>query len=244
MFIRYQVVRNIALLVGAGSIIAVCAGGDPAAPPAKVATAPPATAPPAAHLVNVQVTDAVIIAAADKPVPGGKIKDAFNGKTPVKVNIYDDNGDGVADRVKLDRNRDETWDESWTRKDGVWERGDGTVWKNGAWTGPGAALTPMEAVPAATPAVSGVEGLKLEVAKVILEGKATSEKIKDYTKGRGPKFNIYDDDKDGRWDRAKADYDRDDTWDESWTRTGNSLERKDTKTNKIMVFEGGVWKDK
>jgi len=245
MFIRYQVVRNVSLVLGAASVIAVCAGGGSDTP--DVAVAPKVTSPPASKLANVEVTDAVIIAAAEKTVPDGKVKDAFQGKTAVKVNIYDDNGDGVADRLKVDRNRDEVWDESWTRKAGLWERGDGTVWRDGAWVGAVAAPAPVEAIPQktpATPAATGVEALQLEVARVILEGKASGDKLKDYTRGRGPKFNLYDDDKDGRWDRAKADYDRDDTWDESWTRKGESLERKDEKTNGILVLDGGAWKAK
>ncbi len=241
MFVRYQWVRNVVLLGGAGSIIAVCAGGDGETPSAPVALVDKGNA---AGKAAIEVDDAVIIAAADKPVDGGKVKDAFRGRTKVKVNIYDDDGDRVADRVKVDRNRDDTWDESWTRKGGQWERGDGTVWQGGAWRRPGEAAPSTAGVVERAPAADPTEALRLEVAKVILEGRASGDKLKDYTRGRGPKFNLYDDDKDGRWDRAKADYDRDDTWDENWTRKGDTVERKDLKSGGIQLLEGGAWKAK
>lgn len=52
---------------------------------------------------------------------GKKQKDYYRGSGP-KVNLYDDDQDGRWDRVKVDLERDETWDESWTVKGGEVER--------------------------------------------------------------------------------------------------------------------------
>lgn len=83
-----------------------------------------------------------------------------------------------------------------------------------------------------------------EVARVMLEQRATSDKIKDLFRGAGPKVNIYDDDKDGRWDRAKVDWNRDEVDDEKLNVKNGVLERKDEKTGEIKVFVAGQWTPK
>lgn len=85
------------------------------------------------------------------------------------------------------------------------------------------------------------EARMLEVARVMLEERATSEKIKDLFRGSGPKVNIYDDDKDGRWDRAKVDWNRDEIDDEKLNVKNGVLERRDEKSGQIKVFGGGAW---
>lgn len=85
------------------------------------------------------------------------------------------------------------------------------------------------------------EARMLEVARVMLEQRATSDKIKDLFRGAGPKVNIYDDDKDGHWDRAKVDWDRDEVDDEKLNVKDGVLERKDEKSGQIKVFGNGAW---
>lgn len=109
------------------------------------------------------------------------------------------------------------------------------------------ATTPTPQSPPASPPTAPSdprEAQMAEVARVMLEQRATSEKIKDLFRGAGPKVNIYDDDKDGRWDRAKVDWNRDEVDDEKLNVKNGVLERKDEKTGEIKVFIGGQWTPK
>jgi hypothetical protein len=94
--------------------------------------------------------------------------------------------------------------------------------------------------PPAAPATQVRDPL-LTLAGVLLEGRAPSDKIKDYLKGQGAKFNLYDDDKDGRWDRAKIDFDRDEVWDEKWTRKNDTVERQLEVSGNRLVLRDGRW---
>ncbi len=57
--------------------------------------------------------DFAVLRAARKPLKGDKVKDAFRSQT-YKVNLYSDGGSGRVDRVKIDLDRDNAWDEKWT----------------------------------------------------------------------------------------------------------------------------------
>jgi len=262
-FIRYQTVRNIGIgVLGAGAIagIVVAASGSstPTPAPTLVSTPTPASAPsrtPAPAVTpTVALDDATIAARGDQPAsPGEKIKDAFKGN-PTKVNLYEETQDTRYDRLKIDANRDDVWDVQWTRDDaGRWQREDGQVMLDGHWqavpTNPQIPPTPMAAPTPSTPATATTASepfaAQLEtVANTMLEGKATSEKLKDLFRGNGPKVNLYDDDKDGRWDRAKIDFDRDEVDDEKLTQKGGFIERKSEKTGAITTWDNGVWKPK
>jgi hypothetical protein len=66
----------------------------------------------------------------------GKGKDVLGGRSPWKLNLYDDNRDGVWDRAKLDTNRDEVDDEKWNFKKGRWEKDGGAmIWDGKDWVG-------------------------------------------------------------------------------------------------------------
>lgn len=109
-------------------------------------------------------------------------------------------------------------------------------------TTPSQAPQPVSAGSTPPPAPSDPnEARMLEVARVMLEQRATSDKIKDLFRGAGPKVNIYDDDKDGRWDRAKVDWNRDEVDDEKLNVKNGVLERKDEKSGQIKVFGNGAW---
>jgi hypothetical protein len=245
MYIRYQYVRNFVVGVGSLSIFSLCGWGmcgpsDEAESPAKVTVSAPATSGKSA------LSDAKIIARAETPAtPKGKIKDAFPG--PVKVNIYEDTGDAVWDRIKIDHNRDETWDAQWTRKDGAWTRDDGQRWSGAGWGDTAPAVT-QPAVPSPNKPAAPVElsntkpAAELsELVDLMLHQRATSEKIKDLKRGAGPKINVYDDDKNGTWDRAKVDHDRDEKWDESWTVKAGHIERKKEDSGVVYLFHNGAW---
>lgn len=97
----------------------------PVAAPAAVPEAPgaeaPATAPPAAEnaLADPADPDALrpmdeeILARVDQNISGDKAKDAVRGR-PWKVNLYRDAGQAGVNRLKVDLNRNEKWDEKWT----------------------------------------------------------------------------------------------------------------------------------
>lgn len=253
MFIRYQHVRNTtigAAVLGLGALIF---GGEdapdptPAAPvAAQVAPRTPGKArPQAARPTPAQVAPATpqalrlqVLAMAGTQARGAKAKDALGRSSPWKVNLYDDNGDGRWERLKIDRDRDEKWDESWSFKEGVWRDGDGKA----VDAAPATAEAPAAA--AAAPASAPPAGPLERAAQMMLQGRATSKKAKDALSGSPVKVNLYDDDGDGRWDRAKVDSDRNDSWDESWTRKGEVLERKLGATGQVEVWTGAGWKAK
>ena len=266
-FVRYQTVRNIGIgVLGAGAIagiVAVASGGSdapvsaPTPAPVSAPTPTPTPAPISAAAIPASgaLDDAAIAARADQPAsPGEKIKDAFKGN-PTKVNLYEETQDRSYDRLKIDANRDDVWDRQWTRHaTGRWQREDGLVLADGQWLQAGGTALPLPDPQPATPVTPGAVtptpaaepfAAQLEtVAKTMLEGRASGDKIKDLFRGNGPKVNLYDDDKDGRWDRAKVDYDRDEVDDEKLTLKAGFLERKSEKTGEIRVYEQGAWKAK
>lgn len=273
-YIRYQTVRNIGLgVLGAGAITGIVlatTGGSKTVD--RVATSPPsavshsetyrsttASSPPTTPSratsgtsagTNVAgVDDVTIVARADRAAaPGEKVKDAFSGN-PIEVNLYEETQDARFDRLKVDRNRDDTWDEQWTRDaTGPWKKEDGSVFVSGAWVSPASTTT---ATPTANPVAPAADApaepfaAQLDaVAKMMLGERAASTKLKDVFKGNGPKVNLYDDDKDGHWDRAKVDFDRDEVDDEKLTVKGGVLERKDEKSGAVRIYDAGTWRAK
>lgn len=91
-------------------------GGSPT--PVAAASAAPGTPAAAAAAVPaggqaLRPMDERILARAAKPVSGDKVKDAFPGER-WKVNLYKDAGHAGVNRLKIDLDRDEKWDEKWT----------------------------------------------------------------------------------------------------------------------------------
>ncbi len=153
MFIRYQHVRNVVLGLTAAGGIAWCAlrDSEPDEPPEQASpsstssvpasstaqSGPPEPAPSPAGSAQAQRYREVM-RLTSALAPQKKQKDALGSGSPWKVNLYDDAADGRWDRVKLDRDRDDTWDEKWTRKGEVIERkltatGKVLVFRGGAW---------------------------------------------------------------------------------------------------------------
>ena len=228
-------------------------GGTESKPRALVGDAPAKTPPTNKTPVDsaeVSKTLRAIKAANAKATPNSKQKDAFEGEG-WKINLYEETGDDHYDRAKIDKDRDDTWDEKWNWKGGRWEKDGGAlVWSGDAWVDPKAADKAPKAVDKAAkaddkPAAGGDRDTALaQYATRVLTERASGKKAKDITRGSGPKINLYDDDGDGKWDRGKVDTNRDDTWDQKWTVKGGVLERKIEASGEVSVFEDGAWVSK
>lgn len=154
-----------------------------------------------------------------------KIKD-LPGAGPYKVNVYADAG--TWNRAKVDLDRDEKWDEKWRWDDGVVYRAvaandDEVYGPEQIVTGPASKPAPVAHTdsPPAANQLRDVDNLMLE-----LLDQPVQSKIKDASKGRPFKINLYSDDGQ-RFNRAKVDLDRDDKWDEKWTfKPDGTIERQ------------------
>ncbi|MES2639273.1 MAG: hypothetical protein V4850_07305 [Myxococcota bacterium] len=82
----------------------------PEVPPAAAAAAP------TAH--GTREIDITVFSYVGRDIGSDKLKDVSKGK-PFKVNVYQDPGSPTANRVKVDLDRDEKWDEKFTFKDGT-----------------------------------------------------------------------------------------------------------------------------
>jgi hypothetical protein len=206
---------------------------------------------------NLRAVDKDALALLDRPVVA-KIKDGSKGK-PYKINVYADDQRRF-NRLKIDLDRDEKADESWTIKpDGAIERkvadADDEKYNHtfrlditSGWLSldapPAAATTTTTATTTSGPAQRPVDADMLRLVK----GPAQT-KVKDATKGKAYKINLYSDDG-ARFNRAKVDLNRNDKWDESWTfGADGSVERKvapadDEKYTETWTFAGGTWKKK
>jgi len=161
----------------------------------------------------------------------GKGKDVLGSRSPWKLNLYDENRDGQWDRAKLDTNRDEVDDEKWTFKKGRWEKDNGKlVWANDNWE---------SAASIAKSQSAGSASQRYQAAFKIANARAdASGKGKDVLGSKSPwKLNLYDENRDGQWDRAKLDTNRDDVDDEKWTFKNSRWE----KENGTKIWAGGRW---
>lgn len=228
----------------------------------RVAAATTASAPvsggPAAWLSasGLRDVDRDALTALQRPVTD-KIKDAAKGKA-WKINVYADDGQRF-NRLKIDLDRDEQDDETWTIfADGHIERKVSSK-DNGSFDGafrlemsgwvdmqaPAAAT----AAPAATTTTTAGGLRPVDRDMLALVGSLTpTGKVKDATKGKPYKINLYSDDGQ-RFNRAKVDLDRDDKWDESWTWKGSDIERQvapadDERYSEVWLLSGEAWKKK
>ena len=163
----------------------------------------------------------------------GKGKDVLGAKSPWKLNLYDDNRDGQWDRAKLDTNRDEVDDEKWTFKSGRWEKDGGRkIWVGNQWQSASSSATPAKS--SASPTLA-----RYQTAMKLASGRADrSGKGKDVLGSRSPwKLNLYDDDRDGTWDRGKLDTNRDEVDDEKWNFKNGRWEKDGGAT----IWDGSKW---
>ena len=257
MYIRYQHVRNAVLVALPLGVVISCLGtclacgsgstesSDPPAPvaqPTADRVKPRRSAQPVAK--SAANSDARAIEVANsRAKPNSKRKDAFEGKG-WKINLYEETGDNHYDRAKIDKDRDGNNVEKWNWKDGRWEKDGGDlVWRNGKW-GPDKGDKPSADDAPAVPKAAAGDVKFANIARKMLDERASGAKAKDVFGGNGPKVNLYDDDGDGKWDRAKLDIDRDGKDDEKWTAKGGTLERKIVSSGKVLVLRDGAWADK
>ena len=80
----------------------------PSATPAAAPVAPSDASPDALRPMDREILDRVA-----QGISGDKAKDAVRGR-PWKVNLYQDAGQARVNRLKIDLDRDEKWDEKWT----------------------------------------------------------------------------------------------------------------------------------
>ena len=204
--------------------------------------------------------DALLI--LDRPVVD-KIKDASRGQ-PYKINAYSDDNKRF-NRLKIDLDRDEKSDESWTiKEDGSIERKvaskDDESWDSSfkldikhGWVSlraatPAAAAQAVASSPSAEASTPNGRRAVDEDMMSLIKGQA-QEKVKDATKGKPYKINLYSDDG-RRFNRAKVDLNRNDKWDESWTfGADGSVERQvapadDENYRQVWVLHGTGWTQK
>jgi hypothetical protein len=162
---------NFLAIVGVGGVVAALLGvlwwskrpAEPEAPATRAVpyagTKAPAPNPPPWPALPPKSG----AAAAGAPTPGGrpvdadvmmwlgkalgqdKRKDVTKGK-PYKVNVYQGPDSKIANRAKVDLDRDDKWDEKFTLKDGTITRQVASnddeqydrdfVWRDGAWATP------------------------------------------------------------------------------------------------------------
>jgi hypothetical protein len=204
--------------------------------------------------------DRAALAVLDRPVVD-KIKDATRGQ-PFKVNVYAD--DKVRfNRLKLDLDRDNKDDETWTVfADGRIERKVSTKdngiynetyrlelsgWVDLSAPAPIAAVPEASTTSTTTTTSTGLPTQReVDVAMATVLRLPVQEKIKDATKSQPFKINLYSDDN-ARFNRAKVDLDRDDKWDESWTfKSATDIERQvspddNEQFTEVFVVHNGQW---
>lgn len=223
---------------------------------AAEAAAAAAIAAPTATSAGREV-DGVIFSYLGKPIASEKLKDVSEGMV-FKVNIYKDAGQMVANRAKVDLDRDEKWDETITWSDGAVTREhspnddenytERSTWDGAIWVGEGAVVSPSTAASAAAPTVIGANAER-EADRVALSyiGKDIgTDKLKDITKGKPFKVNVYQDAGSATANRAKLDLDRDDKWDEKLTFEPEKITREvapadDENYTETWHWDGAGW---
>jgi hypothetical protein len=218
-------------VIGAGVVVGAAAKNakerqatQPVVAPVPAASPAPAPAPAPAP----SATD-VALSYQGKNLLSPKLKDVSQGR-PYKINVYQDEGHTSVNRLKIDLDRDDRWDEKWTFDgDGITRQvapnddevyGEPQTWTGSGWSGGDA----PEPAPAPAPAA----GLSpVEAAAMAYQGRNLgSPKLKDVTKGKPYKINVYQDEGKTTANRLKIDRDRDDRWDEKWTFDGDAVTRK------------------
>ena len=130
---RFKTFRSLVIVgaVGAGAaglygLSRLGEGSSPEPPPATVerparavalpeapAASSAAAAAPDASPDALRPMDREILARVEEGISGDKAKDAVRGRS-WKVNLYRDAGQSRVNRLKIDLDRDEKWDEKWT----------------------------------------------------------------------------------------------------------------------------------
>ncbi len=269
---KFKTFRNLVLggvVVGAGAGgWALFSRGDepepraapavkPVAPAAPLAQRPAAPVEARADREPLRPIDRRILERLRTPISGGdKVKDAWKSEA-IKVNLYQDAGHALPNRVKLDLDRDDRFDEKWTVDGAHISREissvdddktydarlllDGDDWVRESGT------APVEAAPDPDPPVGGIalRPMDQEILKLARAG-ISGERVKDATAGKPYKTSLYRDAGEAGVNRLKIDLDRDDKWDEKWTLEGDEVKRQvapadDEKYAEEYRLRGGAW---
>jgi hypothetical protein len=238
---------------------------EPQPHPERARPEPPR--PTGAAELAARAHDAEVIAWSKKSIRGDKVKDASKGKR-YKVNLYQEAGHTTVNRAKVDLDRDDKWDEKYTFEPGKItleiapaddERYTQTYhWTGSAWRpeGADARATPDSAssnvAPPTTPPPHTAAKADLPARPYDAEVMAWStrsiagDKVKDASKGKPYKINLYKDAGHAKVNRAKVDTNRNDKWDEKYTfETGKiTLQRApadDERYTETYHWSGAGW---
>ena len=209
----------------------------------------PTPTPDSSDNLPARAWDAEVIAWKDKTVPAGKGKDVSKGK-PYKINVYQDAGQAKANRAKVDRNRNDKWDEKYTFEEGkitlqIAPNDDEQYtqtyhWSGSSWQSASASTKPAPPAGATatpptpsggTPSAPAGGSPRFDLAPRahdpdVLRYRDTAlsgDKGKDVTKGKAYKVNVYQDAGHDKVNRAKVDLNRNDKWDEKYTFDGDRI---------------------
>ncbi|MCB9679089.1 MAG: hypothetical protein H6737_28565 [Alphaproteobacteria bacterium] len=188
----------------------------------------------------------VALAFQGRDLGADKLKDAVPG--PYKINAYQDAGSASVNRLKIDLDRDEKWDEKWTFEPGVVTReiapDDDEVyaktlrWNGVSWEGEGEAAEPA----APDEAHTAAKGRPVDTIAMAYRGRdIKSDKLKDASKSTPFKVNVYQDAGHATANRVKLDLDRDDKWDEKWTFDGDDVLREVAPADDEVYTETYGW---
>ena len=197
--------------------------------------------------------DKLLVASGRRSLTGKKEKDIASGK-PYKVNLYQDDGHQTVNRAKVDLDRDNRWDEKWTFSgDGITRQvspNDNEQYSQEyQWTGErvvecGEHRCDRGKAGTKTGAKTGRAVDRYLLGQVGRD--IGTKKLKDTTRGKLYKVNLYQDDGHSSVNRAKVDLDRDDKWDEKWTFKGDTVQRKvapkdDEQYTRTLHWTGSAW---
>jgi hypothetical protein len=228
--------------------------GEPtAAPVIPVVPATPEAVPQKSQL------DGDVLSFVGKDIGTDKVKDAVKGRS-YKINAYQDPGHHSVNRLKVDLNKNDKWDEKYTLEEGKITREvapaddegytEKTFWNGSGW-GPEGSAANDDSATAPTAVDPGLSSAR-DVDKAVLgyRGKNLgTDKLKDVTSGQAFKVNVYQDPGQSSANRAKVDLDRDDKWDEKFTFRSDGVEREvapndDEKYTEVWVWSDSGWKRK
>ena len=216
----------------------------------RTTPAVPVTEPPAVATSPTPISDDVtriVLGHFKDEIPVDKVKDVTPDK-PYKINLYKDPGHTTVNRIKLDLNRNDKWDEKFSADNGTFTRevapADDEVytqryrWDGASWV--------SDSAPPTTP-VAATGGREVDGIALGYIGKNIgSEKLKDVTPGKPYKVNVYQDAGSSSANRAKIDLDRDDKWDEKLTFAADGVTREvapadDEAYSETYTWDGKAW---
>lgn len=106
---------------------------------------------------------------------------------------------------------------------------------------------PQAETPVEAPAFGGPSERPVDKDVMQWAGKSLgSDKLKDVTKGRAYKVNLYQDSGKSTMNRAKLDLNRNDKWEEKWTFDGPNITRQvapadDENYTETYIWNGSAW---